>query len=313
MCADWVHDRYTSSGGRSWPTWHPPRDPRYHCAFGHEHGSNPRAFPFFRRTGMPAFGPTARSPAATSPTPASRSSWSTRPQGAGLDGRPPPGSGSPRRGTVRFHSLEAWLFRRRGGRLLAHTRHMADFGGAVPNCPGARLRAEHAPAAHPGCESVYEEWDTALDVGGVFAATRASGSTTRSPSSTRALPSAWSSTSASPAARTIRRAGTRTARATSARCSTRAGWSATAAEPLSHRRVRPPRAGGPAAGGRLAGSGWTSRTSAAASRTRSSWSGPATAASTAPAAGSTRRTSSSPATACCARTNSAARARSRRR
>jgi hypothetical protein len=50
------------------------------------------------------------------------------------------GSGSPRRGTVRFHSLEVWLFRRRDGRLLAHTRHLADFGEAVPNCPRARRR-----------------------------------------------------------------------------------------------------------------------------------------------------------------------------
>src|SRR5687767_14836256 len=57
MCADWVHASYTvERGGRSWPTWHPPRDPRYHCAFGHEHGSNPRAFAHFERTGMPALG-----------------------------------------------------------------------------------------------------------------------------------------------------------------------------------------------------------------------------------------------------------------
>ena len=59
------------------------------------------------------------------------------------------GSGSPRRGTVRFHSLEAWLFKRRGRRLLAHTRMMADFGDAMPNCPGTRARAQHAAAARP--------------------------------------------------------------------------------------------------------------------------------------------------------------------
>ena len=54
MCADWVHDRYAvGRGGRVWATWHPPRDPRYRCAFGHEHGSNPRAFRHFGRTGMP--------------------------------------------------------------------------------------------------------------------------------------------------------------------------------------------------------------------------------------------------------------------
>src|SRR5829696_8047598 len=57
ICAAWVHDQYTvERGGRSWATWHPPRDARYGCAFGHEHGSNPRALRYFSRTGMPAFG-----------------------------------------------------------------------------------------------------------------------------------------------------------------------------------------------------------------------------------------------------------------
>jgi hypothetical protein len=78
------------------------------------------------------------------------------------------GSGSPRRGTVRFHSLETWLFRRR--RLLAHTRVMADFGRALPNCPGARPRARMRLLPDPACRSVYEEWSTALNVGGVFRA-----------------------------------------------------------------------------------------------------------------------------------------------
>ena len=78
------------------------------------------------------------------------------------------GSGSPRRGVVRFHSLEAWLFKRRGGRLIAHTRQMADFGEARPNCPGTELRESMRLLPSPACESVYEEWDTALDVGGVF-------------------------------------------------------------------------------------------------------------------------------------------------
>ncbi len=52
-----MHDRYVvRRGDRTWPTWHPPRDPRYDRAFGHEHGSDPRAFRHFRRSGMPAFG-----------------------------------------------------------------------------------------------------------------------------------------------------------------------------------------------------------------------------------------------------------------
>jgi hypothetical protein len=78
------------------------------------------------------------------------------------------GSGSPKRGTVRFHSLETWLFRRRGARLAAHTRQMADFGEALPSCPGTELRARMRLLPAPARTSVYEEWDTTFDVGGVF-------------------------------------------------------------------------------------------------------------------------------------------------
>ena len=85
------------------------------------------------------------------------------------------GSGSPRRGSVRFHSLETWLFRERGRRMLARTRQMADFGEAVANCPGVRSRSAWRLLPVPGCRSGYEEWATALDVGGVFRARPAFG------------------------------------------------------------------------------------------------------------------------------------------
>ena len=79
------------------------------------------------------------------------------------------GSGSPRRGSVRFHSLETWLFRERGRRMLARTRQMADFGEAVAELPGrARSRESWRLLPVPGCRPSYEEWATALDVGGVF-------------------------------------------------------------------------------------------------------------------------------------------------
>ncbi|MEA2364181.1 MAG: hypothetical protein QOD71_3326 [Thermoleophilaceae bacterium] len=170
VCAKWVHDRYTvERGGRSWPTWHPPRDPRYHCAFGHEHGSNPRAFRFFARTGMPAFGPIGAYAASDEPH-AGFKVFVVNDDRKGLAWMVVlhQGSGSPRRGTVRFHSLETWLFARDGRRLAAHTRHMADFGAPVPNCPGAPLAASMRLLPSPSCRSVYEEWDTALDVGGAL-------------------------------------------------------------------------------------------------------------------------------------------------
>jgi hypothetical protein len=177
ICADWVHDRYAlERGGRTWPTWHPPRDPRVGCAFGHEHGSNPRAFRYFGRTGMPAFGYVsefANSPEAH----AGFKVFLANEDRKGLAWMMVlhQGSGSPRRGSVHFHSLETWLFRERGRRMLARTRQMADFGEAVANCPGVERRESWRLLPVPGCRSTYEEWATALDVGGVFRARPAFG------------------------------------------------------------------------------------------------------------------------------------------
>jgi hypothetical protein len=170
LCAQWVHDRHTvERGARTWPTWHPPRDPRYRCAFGHEHGSNPRAFRFFKRTGMPAFGPIGRHADSDEPHPGFKV-FVANDDRKGLAWMIVlhQGSGSPRRGSVRFHSLETWLFAGKSRRLAAHTRHMADFGQALANCRGARLAPSMRLLPSPGCKSVYEEWDTALDVGGVL-------------------------------------------------------------------------------------------------------------------------------------------------
>jgi hypothetical protein len=170
MCAQWVHDSHVvNRDGRLWPTWHPPRDPTYRCAFGHEHGSNPRAFAHFRRTGLPALGPVSAY-AGSEEAHAGFKVFVVNRDRKGLAWMVilHQGSGSPKRGGVRFHSLETWLFRRRGGRLLAHTRQMADFGPAVPNCPSSELRASMRLLPSPACRSVYEEWDTAFDVGGVF-------------------------------------------------------------------------------------------------------------------------------------------------
>jgi hypothetical protein len=177
MCAAWVHDDYTvKRGGRSWATWHPPRDHRFRCAFGHEHGSNPRAFRQFTRTGMPAFGHVsdfAGSPEAH----AGFKVFLANEDRKGLAWMLVlhQGSGSPRRGSVRFHSLETWLFRERGRRLVAHTRHMADFGEAVANCPGVESRESWRLLPVPGCRPTYEEWATAVDIGGVFRARPAFG------------------------------------------------------------------------------------------------------------------------------------------
>jgi hypothetical protein len=177
VCAEWVHDQYTvERGGRSWATWHPPRDPRHGCAFGHEHGSNPRAFRYFGRTGMPAFGLVSD----YAGNPEAHVGFKVFVANEDRKGLAwmivlHQGSGSPRRGSVRFHSLETWLFRERGRRMLARTRQMADFGEAVPNCPGVETRESWRLLPAPGCGRSYEEWATALDVGGVFRARPAFG------------------------------------------------------------------------------------------------------------------------------------------
>ena len=170
ISADWVHDRYTvERDGRFYATWHPPKDPRYGCAFGHEHGSNPRAFRYFRRTGMPPFGLVSEY-AGSSEAHAGFKVFVANDDRKGLAWMMVlhQGSGSPRRGIVRFHSLETRLFRQRDGRMLAHTRQMADFGDAVPNCAGANPRRAWRLLPAPGCRRAYEEWDTTLDTGGVF-------------------------------------------------------------------------------------------------------------------------------------------------
>jgi hypothetical protein len=177
VCAKWVHDRHTvERGGRTWPTWHPPRDPRYGCAFGHEHGSNPRAFRYFGRTGMPPFGPIGSYAGSDEPH-AGFKVFVANEDRKGLAWMMVlhQGSGSPRRGTVRFHSLETWLFRNRGRRLAAHTRSMADFGEAIPNCPGVERAAAMRLLPSPHCDNVYEEWATRLEVGGALEARPAFG------------------------------------------------------------------------------------------------------------------------------------------
>ena len=163
ICPERLHDRYDG--------WHPPYDRRHRCAFGHEHGSNPRAFRFFRKTGMPAFGHIARFAGTDEAHPGFKVFVANRDRhGLAWMVVLHQGSGSPKRGTVRFHSLEAWLFKLRTRRLVAHVRRMADFGEAVANCPGAEVSARMRLMPHPDCRSVYEEWNTELEVGGVFGA-----------------------------------------------------------------------------------------------------------------------------------------------
>ncbi|WP_255950296.1 hypothetical protein [Streptomyces odontomachi] len=59
-CSKEIHARYWTYGpdGKVYPTWHPAKDPSG-CAFGHEHGDDPRTSELFSTAGWPAFGYTS--------------------------------------------------------------------------------------------------------------------------------------------------------------------------------------------------------------------------------------------------------------
>ena len=154
MCAAWVHDRYTvERGGRIWATWHPPVDPRYGCAFGHEHGSNPRAFAVLPAHGHARVRPDRqlrrqrRAPRRLQGVRGQR-----RPQGPLLDDGAAPGSGSPRRGHGALPLARDLAVRPRGRRLLAHTRGWPTSASRCPTAP-APASPPHAPAARPRAAS----------------------------------------------------------------------------------------------------------------------------------------------------------------
>lgn len=177
LCAGWVHERHTAPGpdGRVYPTWHPQVDPEYGCAFGHEHGSDPREFLGFRYSGMPAFGHV--STAADMPGElATHSGFKIYVANDDLRGKAwmvvlHQGTANPRRTRARYHAVEVWMVKRRSGRLLAHVAQMADFGAFIPNCGGAAGAMPNRLIPQVGCEGADEAWTGQLDVGGRFRAT----------------------------------------------------------------------------------------------------------------------------------------------
>ncbi|UCF20725.1 MAG: hypothetical protein JSU87_04765 [Gemmatimonadota bacterium] len=57
-CTRETHNSYSvvGSDGLLYPTWHPPIDPQSGCAFGHEHGRDPRGSALYGEVGDIAFG-----------------------------------------------------------------------------------------------------------------------------------------------------------------------------------------------------------------------------------------------------------------
>jgi hypothetical protein len=172
VCSKWVHERHTVTGadGRRYATWHPLVDPTYDCVFGHEHGSDPRAFLGFRQSGLPPFGAAATAAAGR---PGSESHTGYKVFVVNNDGRGKAfmivvhqDTDTPERARGRHHSMELWMVRRTDRSLLAHTSVMADFGEPVANCEGQAGAAPMRLIPRVGCESPEEEWTALVDVDG---------------------------------------------------------------------------------------------------------------------------------------------------
>jgi hypothetical protein len=170
-CSEKVHSAYVtrSPEGAQSRTWHPPIDQTTGCTFGHEHGSNPRRFISFKKSGMPAFGWVAAKMAMQEPH------HGFKVFVVNHDGRGKAfmvllhqGSGGARRAGVSHHTLEVWIVDRKTRELVASTHTMADFGQFIPNCEGQQGRSPMRliPAVGTGCDSTYESWIARLSVGG---------------------------------------------------------------------------------------------------------------------------------------------------
>jgi hypothetical protein len=182
QCPQWVHDRYTAAGpdGKLYPTWHPPSDPEYGCWFGHEHGSDPRAFPAFAASGMPAFGYTAAQHGMSEPHVGfkvfvvddhDRGLWwlITFHQG----------SSGAARAFVHMHTQDVIVARSSDQTILANVHLMAETGASQAKCripsdvimPGSGPVAGDAGKALPTTDCTtdfYESWETRARIGAAF-------------------------------------------------------------------------------------------------------------------------------------------------
>jgi hypothetical protein len=171
VCSKWVHERHmvTGADGRKYATWHPLVDPTYDCVFGHEHGSDPRAFLGFRQTGLPAFGGAAAAAGKAGSEP--HTGYKVFVVNNDARGKAfmivvHQGTDAPGRARARHHSMEVWMVRRSDRSLLAHTNVMADFGELVANCEGQQGAPPMRLIPRVGCESAEEEWTAVVDVDG---------------------------------------------------------------------------------------------------------------------------------------------------
>ncbi len=157
-CPQWVHDQYVTTGpdGKTYATWHPPRDAVWGCYFNHEHGSDPSLFsPRYR----PAFGYSASLMSMSEPHAGFKDYVFADRHGHNWLILQHQGTSSMNRVCARFHTLDFGVADDASGEVLADLHLMGDFGPAVINSiynhnPSQPEQAAIAPAT---CPTQYQD------------------------------------------------------------------------------------------------------------------------------------------------------------
>ena len=170
-CPQWVHDAYITTGpdGKTYPTWHPPVDPRYGCLFGHEHGADPRTS--HASNTMPPFGYAAATMGMVEPHAGFKvfvmnagqtveSNISNKVADEDTRFVFHMGTGGVARYSTQFHSFQLDYIDRSGSGRFAHLFGMTDTGPTSKDgstCDNPRQGAKDFSALN--CPDTYEIWN----------------------------------------------------------------------------------------------------------------------------------------------------------
>ena len=172
-CAAALHDSYQVKGpnGKVYPTWHPAKDPKTGCTFGHEHGDNPARS--LANPKKPAFG--YINEVAGHPEPhngfkvfvVNRGDRNDEGRVATVSSRIVfhMGTGGVGRFTEGHHSMQYDLVAPDGH--YVHVQGMADTGEVGSICDNPRHQRTVVYAPGTGCEvgSLYEVWAFRMALG----------------------------------------------------------------------------------------------------------------------------------------------------
>jgi len=169
QCSKEIHDSYYVIGtdGKKYSTWHPARDPKTGCVFGHEHGDDPRTA--IVDNTLPAFGYAGEAAGMFE----GHTGFKVFVANAGTvndEGRTNlhnsrivfhMGTGGTKRFTERFHSMEYKVITNDGRKMFV--QGLADIGQVGTICDNPR---QQRTVMAFGCrlESSYEIWENVLRI-----------------------------------------------------------------------------------------------------------------------------------------------------